>query len=149
MMLEVIGTDLDDYRAVRQRLARGAYAEDVTINDVVLATIAGGFRTWLLGRGEAVGNKSVVRAMVPVSIYGDDPTGMYANQVMACVVNLPVGEPGASMRLHQIAFSMRQQMEGGQAVGATSLANLAGFAPPTALLPCPCQTDVRKRNLNR
>ena len=35
------------------------------------------------------------------------------------------------MRLHQIAFSMRQQMEGGQAVGAESLAGLAGFAPPT------------------
>lgn len=127
----MIATDLDDYRAVRTRLGRGPYAEDVAINDVVLATIAGGLRTWLLGRGEAVGTKSVVRAMVPVSIYGDDPAGMYANQVMACVVNLPVGEPGASMRLHQIAFSMRQQMEGGQAVGATSLANLAGFAPPT------------------
>jgi WS/DGAT/MGAT family acyltransferase len=127
----MISTDLDDYRTVRKRLARGAYAEDVAINDVVLATIAGGFRTWLLGLGEPVGSSTVVRAMVPVSIYGDDPTGMYANQVMACVVNLPVGEPGASMRLHQIAFAMRQQMEGGQAVGATSLANLAGFAPPT------------------
>ena len=127
----MIATDLDDYRLVRKRLARGAYAEDVTINDVVLATIAGGFRAWLLGRGEAVSPHTVVRAMVPVSIYGDDPAGMYANQVMACVVNLPVGEPGASMRLHQIAFAMRQQMEGGQAVGATSLANLAGFAPPT------------------
>ncbi|WP_460630105.1 WS/DGAT/MGAT family O-acyltransferase [Intrasporangium mesophilum] len=127
----MISTDLDDYRTVRKRLARGAYAEDVAINDVVLATIAGGFRTWLLGRGEPVSGGTVVRAMVPVSIYGDDPAGMYANQVMACVVNLPVGEPGASMRLHQIAFAMRQQMEGGQAVGATSLANLAGFAPPT------------------
>jgi WS/DGAT/MGAT family acyltransferase len=127
----MISTDLDDYRTIRKRLARGAYAEDVAINDVVLATIAGGFRTWLLGRGEPVSGGTVVRAMVPVSIYGDDPAGMYANQVMACVVNLPVGEPGASMRLHQIAFAMRQQMEGGQAVGATSLANLAGFAPPT------------------
>jgi WS/DGAT/MGAT family acyltransferase len=127
----MVSTDLDDYRMVRKRLARGAYAEDVTINDVVLATIAGGLRTWLLGRGEAVSGPTVVRAMVPVSIYGDDPAGMYANQVMACVVNLPVGEPGASMRLHQIAFAMRQQMEGGQAVGASSLANLAGFAPPT------------------
>ncbi|MEO7448310.1 MAG: wax ester/triacylglycerol synthase family O-acyltransferase [Humibacillus sp.] len=127
----MVASDLDDYRTVRRRLARGAYAEDVTINDVVLATIAGGLRTWLLGRGEAVSGPSVVRAMVPVSIYGDDPAGMYANQVMACVVNLPVGEPGASMRLHQIAFAMRQQMEGGQAVGASSLANLAGFAPPT------------------
>jgi WS/DGAT/MGAT family acyltransferase len=127
----MIATDLEDYRRVRACLARGAYAEDVTINDVVLATIAGGFRTWLLGRGEPVSAATTVRAMVPVSIYGDDPSGMYANQVMACVVNLPVGEPGASMRLHQIAFAMRQQMEGGQAVGATSLANLAGFAPPT------------------
>ena len=35
------------------------------------------------------------------------------------------------MRLHQIAFAMRQQMEGGQAVGADALAGLAGFAPPT------------------
>ncbi len=127
----MVASDLDDYRTVRRRLARGAYAEDVTINDVVLATIAGGLRAWLLGRGEAVSSPTVVRAMVPVSIYGDDPAGMYANQVMACVVNLPVGEPGASMRLHQIAFAMRQQMEGGQAVGASSLANLAGFAPPT------------------
>lgn len=127
----MVATDLEDYRAVRKRLAKGAYAEDVTINDVVLATIAGGFRTWLLARGEPVHGGSVVRAMVPVSVYGDDPAGMYANQVMACVVSLPVGEPGASMRLHQIAFAMRQQMEGGQAVGATALANLAGFAPPT------------------
>ena len=38
----MVSTDLDDYRTVRKRLARGAYAEDVTINDVVLATIAGG-----------------------------------------------------------------------------------------------------------
>jgi WS/DGAT/MGAT family acyltransferase len=127
----MVSTDLEDYRKVRKNLGRGAYAEDVTINDVVLATVAGGFRAWLLGRGEAVHSGSVVRAMVPVSIYGDDPSGMYANQVMACVVNLPVGEPGPSMRLHQIAFAMRQQMEAGQAVGATSLANLAGFAPPT------------------
>ena len=35
------------------------------------------------------------------------------------------------MRLHQISFAMRQQMEGGQAVGAESLAGIAGFAPPT------------------
>ncbi|HEY8820543.1 MAG TPA: WS/DGAT domain-containing protein [Dermatophilaceae bacterium] len=35
------------------------------------------------------------------------------------------------VRLHQIAFAMRQQVEGGQAVGAESLAGLAGFASPT------------------
>ena len=54
-----------------------------------------------------------------------------SSRLTACFVDLPVGEPGPSMRLHQIAFAMRQQMEGGQAVGAESLAGLAGFAPPT------------------
>ena len=38
----MIGTDLDDYRKVRSRLTRGNYADDVTINDVVLATDLGG-----------------------------------------------------------------------------------------------------------
>ena len=62
------------------------------------------------------------------------PTGA---QVTACFVDLPVGEPGPSMRLHQIAFAMRQQMEGGsrRAVSADTLSGLAGFAPPTHARP--------------
>lgn len=127
----MIGTDLEDYRKVRSRLARGSYADDVTVNDVVLATVSGALRTWLLTRGEAVSSSTVVRAMVPVSVYDAERPAQVGNRLTACFVDLPVGEPGASMRLHQIAFAMRQQMEGGQAVGADSLAGLAGFAPPT------------------
>jgi diacylglycerol O-acyltransferase / wax synthase len=127
----MVGTDLEDYRKVRSRLARGSYADDVTINDVVLATISGALRTWLLTRGEAVHSATTVRAMVPVSVYDTDDATRLGNRVAACFVDLPVGEPRASMRLHQIAFAMRQQMEGGQAVGADSLAGLAGFASPT------------------
>ena len=128
----MIGTDLEDYRKVRSRLGTGSFAEEVTVNDVILATIAGAFRSWLLTRGESVYPGTTIRAMVPVSVHaGDDaPTGA---QVTACFVDLPVGEPGPSMRLHQIAFSMRQQMEGGsrRAVSADTLSGLGGFAPPT------------------
>ena len=127
----MVGTDLADFRTVRSRLARGNYADDVTINDVVLATISGALRTWLLTRGEPVHNATTVRAMVPVSVYDTDDAIRFGNRVTACFVDLPVGEPGASMRLHQISFAMRQQMKGGQAVGAESLAGLAGFASPT------------------
>jgi diacylglycerol O-acyltransferase len=127
----MVGTDLADFRTVRSRLARGNYADHVTINDVVLATISGALRTWLLTRGEPVHSATTVRAMVPVSVYDNDHVTRLGNRVTACFVDLPVGEPGASMRLHQIAFAMRQQMEGGQAVGAESLAGLAGFASPT------------------
>ena len=132
----MVGTDLADYRTVRSRLARGHYADEVTINDVVLATIAGALRSWLLTRGEAVSNATTVRAMVPISVYDVDndrsvDTGRLGETVTACFVDLPVGEPTASMRLHQIAFAMRQQIEGGRAIGAESLAGLAGFASPT------------------
>jgi len=137
----MVGTDLADYRTVRSRLALDHYADEVTINDVVLATIAGALRSWLLTRGAAVDSATTVRAMVPVSVYGTDDSGTddsgtddrgrFSDRVTACFVDLPVGEPGASMRLHQIAFAMRQQIEGGHAVGAESLAGLAGFASPT------------------
>ena len=127
----MVGTDLSDFRKVRSGLVPGNYADDVTINDVVLATISGALRTWLLTRGEPVHNATTVRAMVPISVYDVDDASVLGNRVTACFVDLPVGEPGASMRLHQIAFAMRQQMEGGQAVGAEALAGLAGFASPT------------------
>jgi diacylglycerol O-acyltransferase len=132
----IVGTDLADFRTVRSRLALGHYADEVTINDVVLATISGALRSWLLTRGEAVHNATTVRAMVPISVYDTDEAdpdapGRPGDKVTACFVDLPVGEPAASMRLHQIAFSMRQQIEGGHAVGADSLAGLAGFASPT------------------
>jgi len=127
----MVGTDLEDYRKVRNRLAVGRYSDEVTINDVVLATVSGALRSWLLTRGEAVHSATTVRAMVPVSVYDTDDATRLGNRVTACFVDLPVGEPSASMRLHQIAFAMRQQMEGGQAVGAESLAGLAGFASPT------------------
>jgi WS/DGAT/MGAT family acyltransferase len=127
----IVGTDLADYRTVRSRLALGHYADEVTINDVVLATISGALRSWLLTRGEAVHNATTVRAMVPISVYDKDDSGRVGDKVTACFVDLPVGEPGASMRLHQIAYAMRQQIEGGHAVGAAAIAGLAGFTSPT------------------
>ncbi|GIL35578.1 wax ester/triacylglycerol synthase family O-acyltransferase [Phycicoccus sp. DTK01] len=130
----MVGTDLDDYRTVRTRLGQGSFADEVTVNDVVLATVAGAFRSWLLTRGEPVYPGTTVRALVPVSVRpADDAPAHVGAEVTACFVDLPVGEPKASMRLHQIAFSMRQQTEGGgrRAVSAEALAGVGGFAPPT------------------
>ncbi|HPF75643.1 MAG TPA: wax ester/triacylglycerol synthase family O-acyltransferase [Phycicoccus elongatus] len=124
----MIGTDLEDHRRVRARLAQGNVAEDITVNDVVLATLAGAFRAWLLTRGEPVHTTTTIRAMVPVRLDRADEPG---KELTACFVDLPIGEPRAAMRLHQISFAMRQQMEGGGAMGADTLAGLAGFAPPT------------------
>lgn len=115
-------TDLEDYKRVRK-------AHGGTVNDVVLATVAGALRTWLLTRGESVTPTTSIRAMVPVSVRGEGESG--GNRVSSYFVDLPVGEGNPVMRLHQVSFAMRGHKESGQAVGADALVQLTGFAPPT------------------
>lgn len=132
-----VDTPLDDYRTVRSRLPKGNFAEDVTTHDVILATVTGALRIWMLTRGEPVRSGTTVRALVPMSIDEDvDGTGGTLpgsphGRIDACIIDLPVGEPSASMRLHQIAFAMRQQVEGGRAIAARRLSGVAGFGSPT------------------
>ncbi len=123
-------TALQDYRAVRGRRGVGA---ELNVNDVVLATVAGALRTWLLTRGEPVVPASVVRALVPVSVQPEDEDASYrvGNRMSALVVDLPVGEPNPTVRLHQVAYALREHGETRRAVAAQTLVEIAGFAPPT------------------
>jgi diacylglycerol O-acyltransferase len=117
-------TDLDDYKRVRK-------THGGTVNDVVLTTVAGALRAWLMTRGEAVTPTTTVRAMVPVSVRTEGQDGQLGNRVSSYFVDLPVGESNAAMRLHQVSFAMRGHKESGQSVGADALVQLSGFAPPT------------------
>jgi len=116
-----VATDLEDFKRIRK-----AHGGDV--NDVVLAVVTGGLRHWLQTRGEPVGGRSTVRGLVPVSVSDSvDESG----QVTSFVLDLPVGESSPVVRLHQVSYAMRTHLENRRAVGAESLAGLAGFAPPT------------------
>ena len=117
-------TDLDDYKRVRK-------AHGGTVNDVVLATVAGALRVWLLTRGESVTPATTVRAMVPVSVRTDHEAGGLGNRVSAIFVDLPVGEPSPVLRMHQVSYAMKAHKESGQSVGADAIVALSGFAPPT------------------
>jgi diacylglycerol O-acyltransferase len=103
-----------------------------TINDVVLAVISGGLRSWLLTRGEAIGSGSSLTALVPMSVTEDDgePTSL-GSQVAPHLQGLPIGEPNPLMRLHQVAYATQAHKDTGRAVAARSLSDIAGFAPTT------------------
>jgi WS/DGAT/MGAT family acyltransferase len=117
-------TELDDYKRVRK-----AYGG--TVNDVVLATVTGALRAWMLTRGEPVTTSTSLRAMVPVSVRSSDQEGALGNRVSSYFVDLPVGEPNPVVRLHQISYSMQAHKEAGQSVAADAIIALSGFAPPT------------------
>jgi diacylglycerol O-acyltransferase len=119
-------TSLDDYKRVRK-------AHGGTVNDVVLATVAGALRTWLLTRGESVTPTTVIRVMVPVSVRSDSQKGELGNRVSSYFVDLPVGEQNPVVRLHQVSYAMKAHKDSGSAVGADALVQLSGFAPPTIL----------------
>jgi WS/DGAT/MGAT family acyltransferase len=120
----VARTSLDNYKKVRKQSGG-------TVNDVVLATVAGAIRGWLLSRGEPVTPATVVRAMVPVSVRGDSESGQLGNRVSSYLVELPIGEPNPVVRLSQVSYAMKAHKESGQSVGAEALVALSGFAPPT------------------
>jgi diacylglycerol O-acyltransferase / wax synthase len=138
-------TDLEHYRRVRAR-------HGGTVNDVVLAVVAGALRAWLLTRGEPVRPGSTVRAMVPVSVRAEGQPGsrgQLGNRVSSYAVDLPVGERNAVMRLHQVSFAMRGHKESGQSVGADALVQLTGFAPPTLhALGARAAADLSRRLFN-
>jgi diacylglycerol O-acyltransferase len=116
-------TELDDYKRVRKE-------HGGTVNDVVLATVTGALRTWLLTRGESV-NDRVIRAMVPVSVRTEDQQGALGNRVASYFVDLPVGEPSPVLRLSQVSYAMSGHKESGQSVGAEALVAFSGFVAPT------------------
>jgi diacylglycerol O-acyltransferase / wax synthase len=120
---------LEDYRAVRARY-------ECDVNDVVLAVVTGALRNWLLSRGEAVAPTTTVRAMAPLSVHADDHAessspGQVIGQVTPFLVDLPVGEGNAVVRLSQIAHATESHPTAASRVDAHTIVTLSGFAPST------------------
>jgi len=107
-------------------------AQNVTINDVVLAVITTGFRELLEARGELT-EGLVVRTLVPVSLRGENEHQPVSNQISAVLANLPVSEPDPVLRLELLHRQMADLKRSRQAVGAELLTGLAGFAAPALL----------------
>jgi WS/DGAT/MGAT family acyltransferase len=134
--LAIARTRLADYRAVRDAFGG-------SVNDVVLAVVAGTLRGWLLSRAEPLRPATTVRALVPVSVLdaAEDPAarhpsrmradGALAAHVRPLLVDLPVGEADPVLRLAQLRYAMASHSASERAVRADRLAELTGFAPPT------------------
>jgi WS/DGAT/MGAT family acyltransferase len=125
----VVTTKLADYRRVRAKY-------DCDVNDVVLAVIAGALRNWLMSRGEPVTTASTIRAIVPMSVYRDGDLDVLAEgaattEVSPFLVDLPVGEGNAVVRLSQIAHATESHSAAFSLVDVPNMAELSGFVPPT------------------
>jgi WS/DGAT/MGAT family acyltransferase len=116
-------TTLADHRAVRK-------AHGGTVNDVVLAVVAGALRRWMISRGEPLTAGVVVRALVPVSVRARSREAAGGNSISAYFVDLPVAEADPVRRLALVREAMEEHKRGGRAIGAAAVVGLVGLAPP-------------------
>ncbi|HVH24523.1 MAG TPA: wax ester/triacylglycerol synthase family O-acyltransferase [Pseudonocardia sp.] len=116
-------TTLADHQAVRK-------AHGGTVNDVVLAVVAGALRRWMIMRGEPLTADVEVRALVPVSVRARNRDAAGGNSISAYFVNLPVAEPDPLARLGAVRAAMEEHKREGRAIGAATMMGLVGLAPP-------------------
>ncbi len=103
-----------------------------TVNDVVLAAVAGALRALLLERREAVRGLEL-HALVPVSVRDAAQAGALGNRVSALVVGLPVGEADPRRRHATLVARTAELKRSHEMVGAQMLTSFSGFAPATLL----------------
>jgi WS/DGAT/MGAT family acyltransferase len=120
-----VRTELADMKAIKNELGG-------TVNDVVLASVAGALGRHLRRRGHATDGLEL-KALVPVSVRSEGHSGDLGNQVAAVMAPLPVWclEPVA--RLDIVREEMKGLKDSGQAVDAQVLTELTGYAPPTVM----------------
>ena len=116
---------LADFKEVKNALGG-------TVNDAVLAVVAGALGRWLGTRGVRTQGMEL-RALVPVSIRAQDEHGALGNRIAAMRGPLPVYAADPVERLAIVRDGMGHLKESKQALGAEVIAGLQDFAPPTLL----------------
>jgi diacylglycerol O-acyltransferase / wax synthase len=117
--------ELADFRLVKRAFGG-------TVNDVVLAVVAGALQRWLRSRGVRTEGLEL-RALVPVSIRARDEHHQLGNRLAAMRAPLPVYVEDPVARLRVVRHAMKGLKESKQAVGAEVLAGMQALAPPTIL----------------
>jgi diacylglycerol O-acyltransferase len=120
-----VRADLSDVKAIKNELGG-------TVNDVVVATVAGALGAHLRRRGQKTTGLEL-KAMVPVSVRTSIERGALGNRVAAMMARLPVWCEEPVARLGLVRAELEGLKSSGQAVGANALTELAGFAPTTIM----------------
>lgn len=116
---------LEDVKAVRRALG-------CTVNDVVLATVTGAVRQYLLRRGCSPDGIDF-RISAPVSTRGEAERGQMGNRVSAWILRLPIDETDPLAWLRRVNEGTRELKENRQALAIDLMMDAAEYAPASVL----------------
>jgi diacylglycerol O-acyltransferase len=118
---------LNEVKATKNRLGG-------TVNDVVLAVIAGGLRQYLQAHGIKT-DRTELKAMVPVNVRSEHDQMKLGNRVSMMIAPLPVGINDPVERLRQVSAAMDLLKSGGQAGQMERVVALTDLLPPLVQRP--------------
>lgn len=116
---------LDDVKTVRRVL-------DCTVNDVVLATVTGAVRQYLIRRG-VLPDEIDFRITAPVSVRSEEEEGRLGNRVSAWILRLPIEEADPVAWVRRIHEGTCELKESRQALGIDLLMSAAEYAPASLM----------------
>ncbi|WP_149823912.1 wax ester/triacylglycerol synthase family O-acyltransferase [Streptomyces tailanensis] len=117
-----VALDLDDVHRIRKTVGG-------TVNDVLIAVVAGALRRWLDERGD--GSDGVApRALIPVSKRRPRTAHPQGNRLSGYLMKLPVDDPDPLGRLRTVRTAMDRNKDAGPNRGAGAVALLADHVPP-------------------
>lgn len=119
----IAGVDLDIDDVHRVRKAVGG-----TVNDVLIAVVAGALRRWLEERG-APTEGVAPRALIPVSKRRPRTVAPQGNRLSGYLIRLPVDDPDPLARLDRVRTAMVRNKDAGPNRGAGAVALLADHVP--------------------
>ena len=111
---------LEAVREARRKL-------DCTLNDVVLAVVAGAVRDFMKSRQVDPASLDF-RVSAPVSVRREEDRGKMGNQVSSWIVPLPLGEEDPVERVREIHARTQELKESRQALGVEMIMGAADFA---------------------
>ena len=123
--IDWVDMSLEEVKSVRK-------AFGCTVNDVVLATVAGAVREYMIYR-RVNPNEIDFRVSAPVSVRRKEERGKLGNRVSSWIIRLPVAEPDPRRRLEAIAEVTRGLKESKQALGVEMMMAAAEWTPPLLL----------------
>ncbi|MCP5044796.1 MAG: wax ester/triacylglycerol synthase family O-acyltransferase [bacterium] len=117
--------DLDIVREVKGKLGG-------TVNDIVLACVAGAVRSYL-HEHEFDTTDIDFRAFLPVSTRKESQRGKLGNRVSLLVAPLPVDEPDARRRVERVIDEVTELKHSGEAEGTDLIEQVSDWTAPALL----------------
>ncbi|MBL8309434.1 MAG: wax ester/triacylglycerol synthase family O-acyltransferase [Burkholderiales bacterium] len=105
------------------------YVLGCSVNDVLLASVAGAVRSYLVARGETVAPDALLRAFVPVNLRPKGKEYKLGNQFGLVALELPIGEANPVARVFEVRRRMTALKTGYQAAVSMALLGVVGYLP--------------------